>query len=364
MNSMQIRIEEIKLKELNNFARTFFERANPEDIIPISRQRVLAQTHNPYAQPDDIVLLLATSGSKCIGYHGLLPGLLQHHGRLSKVYWATTFYVTEAFRGRGIGKLLIKKVKSYNIDFAVTGMTQGAEKTYLNSGLNVLGPIVFYQLRMEKVIRFKLFYKMVKGLLYRYWLSRQPGDFQEFNYKQVDQINIELKRNKVISNPVPAFHRDTEMINWMLKYPWVLSSDAAEVRKENYHFARVRDIFKYIALEIYSQRDNALKGFLVLSVSHKKGKTIIKILDYYLKDLSDLKIIFGLSLKLAAHHLADRIDIPLEFQNYFESKFLHKHLLKKKKRSYVYHPESTTSPLSSSADRIALNYCDGDTAFT
>ncbi len=364
MDSNQIRIEEIKLKELNTFARAFFKRANSEDIIPISRQRVLAQTHNPYAQPDDIVLLLAFSGSKCIGYHGLLPGLLQHHGRLSKVYWATTFYVSEAFRGRGIGKLLIKKIKSFNIDFAVTGMTQGAEKTYLNSGLNVLGPIVFYQLRMEKVIRFKRLYQMAKGLLYRYWLSRQPGDFQEFNYKQVDQINIELKRNKVVSNAVPAFHRDIEMVNWMLKYPWVLSRDTAEGRKENYHFARARDIFKYIALEIYSQRDNAFRGFLVLSISHKKEKTIIKILDYHLRNFSDLKIFYGLSLKFAAHHLADRIDIPLEFQNYFENKFLHKHLLKKKKRSYVYHPASTASPLASFADNIDLNYCDGDTAFT
>jgi GNAT superfamily N-acetyltransferase len=360
----KIRTEEIKLKDLDSFARSFFERSGPDDILPISPQRVLAHTHNPCARPDDIVLLVAFIGNECIGYHGLLPGLLKHDNNVSRVFWATTFYVSKAHRGQGIGKLLIEKIKALNVDFAVTGMTRAAEKTYLNSGLNVLGPIVFYQLRMEKVIRFKLFYKMVKGLLYRYWLSRQPDDFQEFNYKQVDQINIELKRDKVISNPVPAFHRDIEMVNWMLKYPWVLSRDTAAVRKENYHFARVRDIFKYIALEIYSQRDNASKGFLVLSVSHKKGKTIIKILDYYLKDLSDLKIIFGLSLKLAAHHLADRIDIPSEFQNYFQNKFLHKHLLKKKKRSYVYHPESTTSPLSSSADRIALNYCDGDTAFT
>jgi GNAT superfamily N-acetyltransferase len=360
----KIRLEEIKLKDLDSFARPFFERSGPDDILPISPQRVLAHSHNPCARPDDIVLLMAFIGTECIGYHGLLPGLLKHDDKVSRVFWATTFYVSEAHRGQGIGKLLIEKIKALNVDFAVTGMTQGAEKTYLNSGLNVLGPIMFYQLRMEKVIRFKLFYQMVKGLLYRYWLSRQPGDFQEFNYKQVDQINIELKSNKVISYPVPAFHRDIEMVNWMLKYPWVLSRDTAEVRKENYHFARVRDIFKYIALEIYSQRDNALKGFLILSVSHKKGKTIIKILDYYLKNLSDLKIISVLSLKLAAHHLADSIDIPSELQNYFQNKFLHKHLLEKKKRSYVYHPESTTSPLSSSADRIALNYCDGDTAFT
>lgn len=364
MTSKQIKIKEIKLKELPDFACAFFERANPEDIVPISRQRVLAQTHNPCAQPDDVVLLVAFSGDKCIGYHGLLPSLLQHHGRLSKVYWATTFYVSEAFRGRGIGKRLINEVKNYNIDFAVTGMTQGAEKTYLSAGLNVLGPVVFYQLQMEKVFGFKLFYQVVKRFLYRCWLGRQPIDFQGFNYRPVDQINMELKRKEVISKPAPVFHRDIEMVNWMLKYPWVLSRDAAQGRKENYHFARVRDIFKYIALEIYSQRGNVLKGFLVLSVSHKKGKTAIKILDYDLKDLSGLKVIFNLSLKFAARYLADRIDMPLEFQIYLGSKFFEKYLIKKKKRSYVYYPGSATSPLASFADQIVLNYCDGDTAFT
>jgi GNAT superfamily N-acetyltransferase len=359
-----IRIEEIKLKDLGNFARSFLERSGPDDILPISPQRVLSQISNPCARPDDIVLLVAYKGNTFIGYHGLLPALLRHNDRLSRVFWATTFYVPEVHRGQGIGKLLVEKIKSLNVDFVGAGPNRASEKTYLRSGLKTLGPIVFYQLCPGKVIRFRLFYPMVKALLYRYWLSKQPADFQEFNFKQVDQINKELKRKTMTSYPAPAFHRDIEMVNWMLKYPWVLSRETAEVRKENYRFSSVRDIFKYIALEIYSQWDNALKGFLVLSVSHKKGKTTIKILDYYLKDLSDLKIISSLSLKLAAHHLADLIDIPSEFQNYFQNKFFHKHLLKKKKRLYVYHPESTTSPLSSSIDNIALNYCDGDTAFT
>jgi GNAT superfamily N-acetyltransferase len=359
----KIRIEEIKLKNLDSFACPFFKRSGPDDILPISSQRVLAHTQNPCARPDDIVLLVVFDGNDCIGYHGLLPGLLKHDNNISRVFWATTFYVSEAHRGQGIGKLVVEKIKSLNVDFVGAGPNRASEKTYLNSGLKTLGPVIFYQLRLEKFIRFKLFYPMVKALLYRHWLSRQSGDFQEFSYKQVDQINDELERNKMISYPAPAFHRDIEMVNWMLKYPWVLSRDTTEVRKENYHFSRVRDIFKYIALEIYTQRENTLKGFLVLSVSHKKGKTIIKVLDYYLKDSSDLKIISSLSLKLAAHHLADRIDIPSEFQNYFQNKFLHKYLLKKKKRLFVYHPGSTTSPLSSCADRIMLNYCDGDMAF-
>jgi GNAT superfamily N-acetyltransferase len=359
-----IRIKEIRLNELDNFARPFLERPGPDDILPISPQRVLAHTHNPCARPDDTVLLAAFEGNICIGYHGLLPGLLRHDNGRSRVFWATTFYVSENHRGQGIGRLLISKIKASNVDFAVTGMTRAAEKTYLQSGLKTFGPLVYYQLQLKKSARNNFFHQILKRFLSRRRLHRQIGDFQQFYYKRIDRIGRELKPIKAPAGDAPTFHRGIGMVNWMLKYPWVLSSDAAEVPKENYHFAWVRDIFKHMALEIHSRRDNALKGFMVLSVSIKKGETILKILDYYVKDLSDLRIILGVSLKLAAYHLADRIDIPAEFQDYFQNKFFKKYTMRKKKRAYAYYSASATSPLSSSIDQIALNYCDGDTAFT
>jgi GNAT superfamily N-acetyltransferase len=360
----KIRIEEIKLKDLNDFADPLFSRSDAEYILPISPQRVLAHTHNPCARPDDIVLLVAFIGNECIGYHGLLPGLLKHDDNLARVFWATTFYVSEAHRGQRIGKLLIERIKSLDIDFAVTGMTRAAEKTYLHAGLKTLDPIVFYQLQIKKGAGFKFFYRILKRFLYRRWLNRQVGDFEEFRYTRVDQINRELKSIKASAGDTPAFYRDIEWVNWMLNYPWVVSKDAVEKYRENYHFAGVRDVFNYIALEIYSKRDNAFKGFLVLSVSRKKDNTVLKILDYHMPDSKAFKIICILSLKFAARYLADRIDIPSEFVNGFQNLFFHTYLLDPKKRLYVYHPKNATSPLAACADNIDLNYCDGDTAFT
>ena len=287
----KIRIKEIKLKDLKDFADPFFNRSAAENILPISPQRVLAHTHNPCARPNDIVLLMAFIGDACIGYHGLLPGLLKLDNNVSRVFWATTFYVSEAHRGQGIGKLLIDKIKTLNVDFAVTGMTRMAEKTYLHSGLKTLGPIVFYQLCIKKGAGFKFFSRILKSFLYRRWLHRHVWEFQEFRYNRIDQINRELKSIEASARNGPAFYRDIDWINWMLKYPWVLSRDTAEVTKENYHFARVRDIFKYIALEIYSKRDNAFKGFVVLSVSRKKDNTVLKILDYNVLEAEAFRII-------------------------------------------------------------------------
>jgi GNAT superfamily N-acetyltransferase len=359
-----IRIEEIRLKDLKDFTGPFFNHSGADNILPISPQRVLAHTHNPCSRPDDIVLLVAFDGNTCIGYHGLLPGLLKHGNNVSRVFWATTFYVSKAHRGQRIGKLLIEKIKALNVDFSVTGMTRSAEKTYLQSGLKILGPIVFYQLQITKGAGFKFFHRILKRFLYYCWSYKQPGGFQEFRYQRVEQINRDLESVKASAKGGPVFYRSIEWVNWMLKYPWVVSKDTVETPYYNYHFAGVRDVFQYIALELYSNRDNAHQGFVVFSVSRKKENTVLKILDHHILDARAFNIISRLSLKLAAHHLADRIDIPSEFVNGFQNLFCHTYLLNTKKRSYVYHPKTATSPLAAWADNIDLNYCDGDTAFT
>ena len=359
-----IRIEEIRLSQLDDFARRLRELSGPDDILPISPQRVLAHIHNPCARPDDIVLLAAFKGDTCIGYHGLLPGLLRHDGTLSRVFWATTFYVSENHRGQGIGKLLIAKIKSLNIDFVVTGMTPAAEKAYLQSGLKILGPMVFYQLRLNKGTGSNVFDRILKRFLYRCWLFQQAGMADELDCSRVNQIDENLSKSEAYAGGEPAFYRDIDWVNWMLNCPWVVSKDVATSPGANYHFASVRDVFEYIALEFYSKQDNRVRGFVALSVSRKKDNTVLKIIDYQLDSSKTIETICAASLKYAARYLADRIDIPPELVPGFQNLFLQPYFMGRKKRSYLYHPHTTASPLAACADKIDLNYCDGDTAFT
>jgi hypothetical protein len=49
----------------------------------------------------------------------------------------------------------------------------------------------------------------------------------------------------------------------------------------------------------------------------------------------------------------------------FSSRMCHpQYRLKKKKRQYLFYPKSHDSPLARLAEKIELNYCDSDTAFT
>jgi hypothetical protein len=162
----------------------------------------------------------------------------------------------------------------------------------------------------------------------------------------------------------PAFFRGVEAVNWMLKYPWVVSRSDTITDMPNYYFSGVREIFRYVAIEIRSPGAGLPKGFLVLSISHKKEKTRVKILDFHFNNPADCEIAVYLALKHAKVFLADRIEYPCSLEIYFKKTIGFKKLIKKQRRLYLFYPASSHSPLAVYKGKIAFNYCDADTAFT
>ena len=90
----------------------------------------------------------------------------------------------------------------------------------------------------------------------------------------------------------------------------------------------------------------------------------VKILDFYFNQREDREIAAFLALRYAKIFLADRIDFPAGFENYFKQMTGFKKLIKKQSHLFMFYPASNRSPLAVNNDKIALNYCDGDTAFT
>ena len=87
LNNGKITIEKIKLAELYDFARKTIGNPTFKKAAPIPLIRALAQSKNPYGHPDDVVLLVAYCEDQCVGYQGLLPGLLKTGAQTSKVFW-------------------------------------------------------------------------------------------------------------------------------------------------------------------------------------------------------------------------------------------------------------------------------------
>jgi GNAT superfamily N-acetyltransferase len=388
----QIKIEKIKLKDICNFADRALSQTPYPQVVPISMRRALSQVKNPYGRPDDIALLVAFSAGRCVGYHGLLPGLLKQGDTLNRVHWATAFYVAPEFRGQKIGKRLLEEIKNLKIDFIVPQMTESAERAYRNTGYKDIGRLTYFQLRADRLdiaaTRFgaagpsleninhrpkplvaglkrmqQAIYRGAKSVFYSTAIKNQRHLEHRFKWKVVDRLDESCWRPCTGHSNLPSFFRNIEAVNWMLQYPWVVSKKSGEKKTKNYYFSEVRNIFKYVAIEVYRLEDRKPAGFMVLSVSHKKAKTRIKLLDFYLQNEEDPEIVGYPLLKYAKKFLADRIEYPDYFAKYFQSLPWTKKLIKRQIRLYLFHPSGNESPLAVSRGKILFGYCDGDTAF-
>ena len=93
-----IRIRKIPIKELGRFAERYFSGGTAGRVVPLSRLRAAAHAANCWADDDDIGLVVAMCGDECIGYLGLMPGMLKVNGDLFKIHWYTTWFVGPAAR--------------------------------------------------------------------------------------------------------------------------------------------------------------------------------------------------------------------------------------------------------------------------
>ncbi len=358
LNKQRFSIEKIKLDQLNDFARSSLSDPRFADVSPISLIRALAQSQNPHADPDDITLVVGYENNRCVGYHGVLPGYLSSEAGLSKIYWLVTFFLTPACRGKGYGKQLVQEIQKTGVDLVTTGITDAAEGVYRSVGFQTLGELGYYRINTDGS------QKVPPG----FWrpdswegLSERQRNYEA---RQVQTIG-KLAGNRT-GQPalLPAFLRDLEVQNWMLLHPWVVSRNEAKSDVENYYFSRVRDRFNFIALEFYAQNGNQPVGYMILSVSSRKSKTVLKILDVFMPTPEDCSVSAYYGLKYSKKYQAQRLEFPSQLGPFFLKQPLLKGLVKKKKRLYLYYPGQTASPLAQNASKIELNYCDGDTAFT
>jgi len=391
----QIRIEKIRLKEIYKFARNALSQPPYQKAAPISLRRALSQSNNPYGRPDDVVLLVALRGNKCVGYQGLLPGLFCRNGKLKSVHWSTAFFVSADYRGEGVAGCLLKEVQKLNIDFPVTRMTESARQAYLKAGFKELGNLTYYQLRMEKIgkldailqeaeasleldtnddedgelnsdtqRRETALYQRSKEIFYPQVVAGLKPDQNAFEHARVDQIDPQAQTAIRLQSDISRFYRGIEAINWMLKYRWIISVQHEKAEAEPYYFSLVSELFDYVALEVYSADKKVFKGFLILSVLVKKGRTWLKILDFAFKDPTDNDLAAYFALIYAKKFSADRLEFPAHLLDYFKQNPLLQPLIKKQQRSYLFYPKTHGSAFERCIDGIELDYCDADTAFT
>ena len=394
MKQDEIRIEKIRIKELIPFASHYLDRANRDAMIPISMQRAVAHSHNPFADGDDIALLVAYEGDELVGYFGIMPVMLKDGDALHKTYWFSTWLVSPKLRGKSVGSLLVKEALSLNQDYLIVG-SGPARQVCCKFGFLEREPIEYYELdltgtkRLNPIVALmRLFRKLLhpfgvkveitnsvtrgfdrivgsltKRVFIHLLLSKHEALLHEISFTEVTEVRDETEE-QWRNLPEVTLYRGVKVVNWMLKYPWQVEPGRSRTEHFDYYFSDVRKVFRQIALEISSSDGKEYKGYIVFSVSTIRSEIALKLMDIRLTSRNDEKFVLPLVLKFAQMFHADRIDLPKGQAERLAGGILKRVLLHKKFRITQCHPKDDQSPLSKAWPKMQLNYCDGDMAFS
>ena len=69
----EITYRHILLKDLVPWAEEIVSKAGEGDFVPITLHRAEAMAANPYGAPEDVSMIAAYLGEKCVGYFGVMP---------------------------------------------------------------------------------------------------------------------------------------------------------------------------------------------------------------------------------------------------------------------------------------------------
>lgn len=391
MSLEHVDIKPVYLKDLFSFAQGFAKPDGAGRIAPITLKRAHAQMKNPYARGSDIVLFVAYKKKQCIGYLGQIPGLLVTGCGNHRVFWGSTFYVADQYRGMGIGMRLLNQLRFVPQDFVVTQITTPAYCSLIKYGMKVLGQLNYFQLRVEKTHLLGRFFaslksysrpsagqkhfgtnlekienhlcKLEKRIFYRFCSRFTDNTIANYKFQTVHEVTA----SDFFENPChysPFFYRGPAVINWMLRHKWVYSEQKNAADIPRYHFSGFRQFFSYIPLKLYFKNFRHYKGFFILCISISKGKKVLKILDHSLENDDVIPAVCAAALLYAARYEADRVEFPEKIGQYLSQQTFYKRFLKEQTREYLFFPKNQNSLLERLKGEIQFNYCDGDTAFT
>lgn len=277
-----IRIETIVHKELSTFitSSAYLE----SKIIPISPIRALSQIHNPAAQAEDTILILAYQGETLVGYLGILPDdIFDNTGNFLHIGWFSCIWVDSDMRGKGIAKKLLNKAyEDWQGQVILAQFTQEAYNIYKNmaifapyvpspQGLRLYAKSDFSHILPSKKPSLKKFSFIFKGGDMALNLFLSPFAKQgiiPYQYKTsiLEKVGPnDLPKEDHFNYLVPT---SLSRLNWILKYPWVRKADKKNELESRYYFSSVDNTIATSMIKISDEKENVLATFMLLKRGH------------------------------------------------------------------------------------------------
>ena len=387
-NPGKVEIELIKVKDLYSFFINYSAKKSKDDLDFITKQRALAHSMNPYAEDDDVGMILASIDGKYVGYLGLIPGVVRLKGKNERIIWPSSMYIIPEARGHSISTLLINKALQLNKVLVITGMGPMSEAVFRHLKFIYLRKAGFSEINFRKlrilpvriiekipveVIKFItrsrakknfsafILYNLLKKWAYLIIFRKYRADFKNVIYEKTSLLD-EALRSRIRLNDF-SFPRTLEWINWMLQYKWVINRDEPDQSESNYYFSNSRDYFQYVTLRVLSSDPETEDGFLIFSISEDKGNMRIKLLDHTCGNEAEGRKIAAIILDYGKSLSADSIEIPDSLAKFFDIGIFSKFLISQREWRFIYSASDLSDPVARELEKVDPKSYDGDLAF-
>jgi GNAT superfamily N-acetyltransferase len=251
-------------------------------VIPISTQRAISHTHNPRADANDTLMIVAYENDEMIGYLGILPDRIYNtDGESFKCGWLSCMWVNPILRGKGIAKqLLATAFQTWDDHILVTEFTPEAKGLYdrsgnfaslvTNDGLRCYMRFNLHEVLPKKKEQWKAclpLLRMIDGLansLIDLKLSAlKPKPASGLSFTEVLQIDQELDEYIISKHGNQFERRQAAELDWITKYPWLRESKPTE-ESMRYHFSSVSDRFRNICFKL--TKNGEVKGYIHFAI--------------------------------------------------------------------------------------------------
>lgn len=385
----RVSVERIRVGDLPALAPRATEDQEPGTLVPITRERALAQAANPAATGSDIGLVLARLEGKPIGYLGLVPvGTTgpAGHGRAS---FLSTYYVAPEHRNTGAGTLLMLEALALGVDLFVAGFADVTRKVCLALGFREVGPVETLCLRLDAgtglpillerardrwrggpaaralALSRKLSRATVEPVLRRALVGTLHAGLGVTG-RPVSFVPVERVATPAGARPLTTpeagtrFVRGDAIVNWMIQHLWLSEGDRPVT---GYAFTSCRRRFRFLPFALREGGSGSDLGYVVLRLSDDGRSTDLSVLDavYTEPDLAAHAIV--LALREARRHGVDRIVCGTEYTAVLQRSRLLRLLTRRETRGTLYRSAGARAGGGAPASRILPGFCDGDAPY-
>lgn len=240
--------------ELNEALETGFFWGMDAEHLPITRYRARAHAANPRAHDSDLAMVTMYDGDALIGYLGVLPDVVYPNGEPLKIGWLTCWWTHPEYSGKGIGQSILDRIYDHCNGFVgCSEFTALGQQAAERSGKLEKFPIPGKVFNLETL--------QACGE----WLAKQHIPDLEY----INEIDGEAEHFIRSSQNGALARRGKTELNWMLRYPWVITAPFADRSKNRLFFSSTAQRFFFQSFKVYSS-DARLIGVVILRIRDRQ----------------------------------------------------------------------------------------------